>query len=251
MLPAIPNPLVRLWFDWYCGHALRSHFHRVHLYGDVPHDAGRPTLYVANHVGFWDPIVINHLIRRERPQAAFAMSDVVQVRRHPFFRRVGAFSVDRTRPRDGMRAVRHAADLLNGGPNAVVIFPQGGVQPADARPVRFEGGAARVLALAPAAAVVVVAVRYEFWTDQRPELLVDVSAGTSRDTDGLRRQLTERMDAVAAAGRAQRAARADAGRRAALDQRLGGAAPRLGVVGARLGISDPPSNGRRVGTVRA
>jgi hypothetical protein len=204
VLPALPNPLVRLWFDWYCGHALRKHFHRVHLYGDAPFDPARATLYVANHVGFWDPIVVDHLIRRTRPQPPFAMADLAQVRRHPFFRRVGAFSVDRTRPRDGMRAVRYAAQLLNGGPNAVLIFPQGGAEPADARPLRFETGVERILALAPTASVMVVALRYEFWTDQRPELLVDVSAGAGRTTGELQRQMTERLDALAAAGRERR-----------------------------------------------
>ena len=205
MLPATPNPMVRRWFDWYCGHALRRHFHRVHLYGDVPFDPARSTLYVSAHAGFWDPLVLNHLIRTRRPQPAFVMSDRVQVTKHPFFRRVGAFSVDRTSPRDGLRAVRYAAERLSEGPNAVVIYPQGGVRPPDERPVRFEGGTERVLRLAPAAAVVVVAVRYEFWLDQRPELLVDLSAGQSRETDGLREQLASRMDHLAAAGRARRA----------------------------------------------
>ncbi len=204
MLPATPSPIVRRWFGWYCRHALAKHFHRVHLYGDVRFDPGRPTLYVVGHVGFWDALVVNHLIRTRRPQPAFVMSDLVQVRKHPFFRRVGAFSVDRTSPRDGLRAVRYAAERLSDGPNAVVLFPQGGARPPDERPVRFEGGVQRILALAPAAAVVVVALRYEFWLDQRPELLVDLSTTAARDTAGLRDQLTERMDALAAAGRAYR-----------------------------------------------
>jgi 1-acyl-sn-glycerol-3-phosphate acyltransferase len=205
VLPAIPNPLVRLWFDWYCGHALRHHFHRVHLYGDVPFDPARSTLYVATHAGFWDPLVVNHLIRTRRRQPAYAMSELDAVRKHPFFRRVGAFTVDRTDRRDGLRAVRHAAELLNAGPSAVLVFPQAAVRPTDERPIRFERGVERILSLAPAADVVVVALRYEFWTDQRPELLVDVSAGTTRTAEGLRRQLTDRMDALAAAGRAYRA----------------------------------------------
>ena len=203
MLPAVPNPIVRAWFGWYCGHALRRHFSAVHVYGSVPFDPGRPTLYVANHVGFWDPIVLNRLIRVERPQPAFAMAELPQVVKHPFFRRAGAFSVDRTSARDGLRAVRYAADRLNDGA-AVVIFPQGAARPPDERPIRFEGGVERILSLTPSTAVVVVAVRYEFWLDQRPVALVDVSAGESRTTEGLRRQLTGRVDAVTAAGRERR-----------------------------------------------
>jgi hypothetical protein len=132
------------------------------------------------------------------------MTDLEQVKRHPFFRRVGAFSVDRSRPRDGMRAIRYAADLLNQRPCAVVIFPQGKIQPAGIRPLRFERGIDRLLKLSPQAAVVIVALRYEYWRDQRGELLVDLSEPTDRSADAIELQMADRLETLAAAGREHR-----------------------------------------------
>ena len=188
MLPARPNRLVMAWFDHWSRGALRRHFHRVHVYPETPgawesagaaFDPAVPRIYVANHSSFWDGVLLNHLVRRRqakpggrrRRQPLYCMIDEVQVRRHPFFRRLGGFSVDRTRPRDGLAALDYAANLLRGGAS-VVIFPQGAIRPNDERPLRFEPGVARLIERVPAARVVPVALRYEFWVEQRAEALV-------------------------------------------------------------------------------
>ena len=204
MLPATPSPIVSAWFGWYCRSALRKFFHRLHLFGDVPFEPGRSTLYVCNHASFWDALLMNHLIRTHRPQPAYCMADAVQVAKHPFFRRIGAFSVDRTSPRDGLRAVRYAADLLNRPPCAVVVFPQGEVEPADKRPLGFERGIDRILSAAPDCRVICVALRYEFWLEQRAEAMIDLTVAGQRTTTAIERQIAERVDTLAAAGRAWR-----------------------------------------------
>ncbi|HLL90503.1 MAG TPA: lysophospholipid acyltransferase family protein, partial [Tepidisphaeraceae bacterium] len=179
MLPAKPNALVQMWFDAWCRRALRAHFNRVHVYADPAAQAFDPAvshLYVANHASFWDGIVLNYWLRHRRRQRAYVMVDARQVAEHPFFRRIGGFSVDRGNPRDGLRAVRHAADLLNATPCAVVVFPQGQIQPADARPLSFEHGVSRIIERAPLARVVTVALRYEFWLEQRAEAMLSIAA---------------------------------------------------------------------------
>ena len=206
MLPVKPNALTQWWFDWYCGHAIRKHFHRLHQYGEVPFDPATPTLYVGNHSSFWDALAVNHLIHATRRQRAYCMADAVEVRKHPFFRRIGAFGVDRTSRLDGGRAIRYSVDLLAGGPCALVLFPQGKIRPNDERPLAFEPGVGRIIDGVAARGlrldVVLVALRYEFWLDQRPELLIDLSVPEERSPVGLERQLTERVDALASAGRA-------------------------------------------------
>ncbi len=202
MLKPVPNPFVQLWFNWYCRHALRKHFHRVYLYGDVPFDPNQSTLYISNHSSFWDPIALNFLLHHFRRQPAYCMSDQVQVRKHPFFRRVGAFSVDRANPRDGLRAIQFAAELLNQSPCAVVIYPQGKSEHNDIRPIKFERGIERIIELAPSANVVLVAMRYEFWLNQRPELMIDLSLARDRSIAAMEAQITSRLDTLRDAGRA-------------------------------------------------
>ena len=184
MLPATPGRLTIAWFDWWCRRALRASFNRVHLSLDAPQqwdafDPSVPRLYVPNHSSFWDGIVLNHLLRGgpRRAQPLYCMVDEAQARRHPFFRRAGAFGVNRASPRDAARSIDYAVNLLTGSPApAVIVFPQGQVRPVDARPMRFESGVGRIISRVPGLRVVPVGLRYEFWEDQRAETIVRVGA---------------------------------------------------------------------------
>lgn len=176
MLPAIPNVLVQVWFDAWCHHAMRKQFNRLHLFPQSEgawntFDPDVSRIYAVNHSSFWDGIILNHLIRRFRRQRTYCMIDEVQVRRHPFFRRVGGFSVNRENPRDGLRAIEYAAALLNASPCAVLLFPQGRIEHNDS-PLRLESGVARLIQSCPMARVVPVSLRYEFWIEQRAEVLI-------------------------------------------------------------------------------
>jgi len=189
MLPATLNPLVLKWFDGWCRGALRRAFHRVHVYGaDQLHfDRHRSHLYVANHSSFWYGIVLYHWLRAQRRQPIYCMIDEAQVREHPFFRRVGGFSIDRTNPRDGVLALDHAAKLLNDSPASVILFPQGEIRHNDARPLAFQSGVGQIVNQSPASCVVSVALRYEFWKEQRAEAMLmampaSIDSGASRHT---------------------------------------------------------------------
>ena len=195
MLEPTPNALVSRWFDWYCGYALRKYFHRVHLYGRVPFDPIRSTLYIGNHSAFWDALAVNGWLSLQRKQLRYCMVDADQVREHPFFRKIGGIAVERGRPRDALRAIDYAADRLNASPCAVVIFPQGKIEPSRKRPLGFERGVGRLLSLTTCD-IVLVALHYEFWIEQRPELLMDVSTTTERDAGAIEALLTARVDTL-------------------------------------------------------
>ncbi|MGF1634486.1 MAG: lysophospholipid acyltransferase family protein [Phycisphaerae bacterium] len=206
MLPAKPNPLVTWWFDRWCATNLHNSFSAIRLYGDLaPLAAGVPTLLVANHVSFWDGIVLNWLLRKHSRLPRYCMIDERQVIEHPFFRRIGGFSVRRGDPRDGLAAMAYARQRL-AEPAVVVIFPQGRIVPIRRRPLAFERGVGRLLEAAAAAQVLLVALHYEFWEEQRPELLVriekqpDMAAmPRSRRPQMLETRLGELLDELEAA----------------------------------------------------
>ena len=178
-MPAWHNPVVGAWFDWYCRHALRRHFYAVREYGEAGPTPGRigPRLVVAaTHASFWDGIVLNWWLRRLGWRRRWCVVDAVQVRKHPFFRRIGGFGVERHDPADGRRAVRYAAARLAEAdeetPAALVIFPQGRIVPPR---LAFEAEAgAWLIARAADAPLLPLALAYEFWEEQRPELLIGV-----------------------------------------------------------------------------
>ena len=124
-------------------------------------------LLCAIHVAFWDGFVAE-LVSWRAGLAARAWMLASQLRRHPQLAWIGAFGAEED-ARDGARALRHAARLLDRPGRAVWLFPQGRQRPQWARPLGFKGGAALLARRVPGAAVVPVALHYELGERERPE----------------------------------------------------------------------------------
>lgn len=157
--------------------SLRRMFHRVALAGPSPPPWNLPVLVYLNHVSWWDGYLVfllsDELWRRE----AFIMMEEPQLRRYGFFRYCGAFSVDRSDPREGMRSVAYAAGLLRGNPGRLMwIFPQGVITPNDRRPLETFAGAAHIAKRAAPLCCIPIALRYEFGGEQHPEALIRIGA---------------------------------------------------------------------------
>ena len=154
--------------------SLRRAFHRVAI--SAPHGedwSTLPTIFYANHVSWWDGYMAFFLTDERWHVEGYLMMEEPQLRRYRFFQRCGCFSVDRHDPREGMRSVAYAAQLLQDRPGRVMwIFPQGEIVPNDRRPLVTYAGAAHVARRAAPVRCVPVALRFEFFGEQRPEALI-------------------------------------------------------------------------------
>ncbi|MBA2340785.1 MAG: 1-acyl-sn-glycerol-3-phosphate acyltransferase [Pyrinomonadaceae bacterium] len=128
-----------------------------------------PLVLYANHSSWWDGLVA-FAISRYCKLDAYAMMEERQLREYPFHRKIGAFSVVREKPREALRSIHYASELLRNTNRAVWIFPQGETQPNDARPLRLYTGAARIIERTGNLLAVPVAIRYEFLDDFKPEI---------------------------------------------------------------------------------
>lgn len=137
-----------------------------------------PLIFLGNHTAWWDGLVVFHLFRTELGLDTIALMDAGNLRRVPFFTRIGGFGVERGDPRDVLRGLRHAARHLDQPGRAVVVFPQGRERPVTARPLGFQRGAERLGAMARGAAIVPFALRYEHGAVERPA--VHVALGEPR-----------------------------------------------------------------------
>lgn len=181
---------------------LRRSFHAVRVSGldEVRRAAaGSPLLFLGNHTAWWDGLVVFHLFACELRLDTIALMDAANLRRAPFFTRIGGFGVERDDPRDVLRALRHAARHLDRPGRAVVVFPQGRERPVTARPLGFQRGAERLAAMARgAAAIVPFALRYEHGAVERPT--VHVALGAPRrdlpDTGAVEREVTRLLDGI-------------------------------------------------------
>jgi len=199
MIPANKNKVSERVFARINRRMLRRHFHAVHCAG-MEHvqqlDRSRPIILFGNHSCWWDGLLEFFFSHEVFGFDAFLMMEEKQMARYKFFRWIGAFSVNRDSPRDGVASLQYAASLFD-RPNRVLwIYPQGVMRPNDYRPLGFYRGVSRLPGMLGGAQVVPVAHRYEFLMQQRPEAFT--LFGTPLDCGGSEdaKQLAERLETL-------------------------------------------------------
>ncbi|MGI9035623.1 MAG: lysophospholipid acyltransferase family protein [Pyrinomonadaceae bacterium] len=135
-----------------------------------------PFVIYANHSSWWDGLAAFEISRAARLDA-FLMMEERQLKKLRLFRRLGAFSVVRKSPRQAIRSVNYAAELLKENPSRCLwIFPQGEILRNDLRPLKFFQGLSRVVEKCGKCAALSVALRYEFFGNFKPEILVKINS---------------------------------------------------------------------------
>ncbi len=162
------GPLGWAWIryvDW----RLDRTFRGVWLSGALP-VGDRPVLFYANHPGWWDGFAF-HRLTRAHGLDGYCLMEEKNLARFPFLARLGAFSIRKRDPRSALETLRFAAKLLSRPRSALVVFPTGELDPTARPPFRLERGV-EVLARASGALCLPLGLRYGFFVDERPELLV-------------------------------------------------------------------------------
>lgn len=178
MIEANKSRWFSAWFARHCERRLRSSFEELRVHGlEHLEQAGAlgPVLIVSNHTAWWDPLVAIYLTQRLLRLDSYAMMDAKNLRKLPFFAKVGAFGVDLDQPSDRGRSVRYAARLLRSGSRVLWIFAQGDERPIT-EPLQFQPGSTAIARLASNASVVPVALRYEMGNVERPRALISIGA---------------------------------------------------------------------------
>lgn len=205
MISAEQAPAFRALFDFYNRrYLLPRAFRSVGLYGTL--DAGiereRPVLYIANHSSWWDGLLLYHLWRRSGEHNHYVMMDEAQLSEYRFFRKLGAYSVDKSAAGASRASLRYTERLLGEGAR-VWLFPQGDIRHLESRPLELQRGAAHLLRRVPHTAVVPVTFYYTSGLHSKPEVSLVVGQPLIQDwaaSDGaattllLHGRLTEQLD---------------------------------------------------------
>jgi len=133
----------------------------------------RPVILFCNHTNWWDGLIIYLLTRQMRHKAVYCMMEEKQLKHYRFFTWLGAFSVDLSSPLRSAASLRYAQRLLQKKETAIWIFPQGRIARPN-EPVEIKPGTDYLAQSSPHALLVPVAMRYDFFREDRPNCLIEI-----------------------------------------------------------------------------
>lgn len=180
---------LRAWL-WaaYVRWAVRRAFRGVWVDGAAPTGDGS-LLFYANHPGWWDGFVF-HQLTQHWGLDGYCVMEEAQLMRFPFLRRLGAFSIVKTKP---LESVRYTNRLLKQQKSAVIIFPEGELSHEPRLKPLMRG--VEMLAEHSGARCVPLGIRYAFLDDRKPDIFVSVGeAHAAESLQSMRERLQGQVD---------------------------------------------------------
>lgn len=205
MIEANKNIAIERMFDLYNKLIMKKQFSKIHLKGSDnirKRNINLPTIMFGNHSNWWDGFMAFYLSFSMWKTDQYLMMDIKQMRKYKFFRRIGAFSVNRESARESYESIMYAAELLKKKDTMLWIYPQGEMLPNDKRPLKLQNGLAKLIEMNADVNLFPVVLNYEFIMEQRPEVFINISESITVDkkltkqkkTDCFNKILTELLD---------------------------------------------------------
>ncbi|MFD1017967.1 lysophospholipid acyltransferase family protein [Thalassobacillus hwangdonensis] len=168
MIPANKSRLIEWGFKRFNRFFLNHHFQSIHLLQESRNIYPQKTLYLVNHSSWWDPLVIYYLNDKLIKSDGYGMMHENGIERFPFFKKIGAFSINPDKPKDMIHSINYAVERLNGG--TVWIFPQGKERHNDIRPLGFQSGVAHIIRKQPDIRIVPLSITYTIGHTRKPDI---------------------------------------------------------------------------------
>lgn len=171
MIPAKKSKQFDYFFHQFNKRFLRFHFKGIYYaMGEHASLPPSPALYIVNHSTWWDALVVFHLNQVITKQESYVMMHEKGIREFPFFRKIGAFSVNRDNPKDIVRSMNYAKERLKDG-KTLWLFPQGDERHLEIRPLGFLPGAVHITKNTDIP-IVPVCLYYTFTGERKPEVYI-------------------------------------------------------------------------------
>lgn len=177
-IPAKKSTLFTKAFRIYTKLLFKRRFKRVWLKQEYEPCSESKTVYFLNHHSWWDGLIPLMLNEYQFHQQARAMMEDKQMKRYSFFRKIGAFSVNRDDPRKAITSLRYAVHLFQKENACLFIYPEGTITPAGSK-IQFEGGLAWLHSKLPNVDFVPIGIYMHTIRHDKPELHLHIGSPVS------------------------------------------------------------------------
>lgn len=173
MIQSKNNPFARLIFNNYIDRLLRKNFSSFYLCNEYPIlNLNESVLITPNHFSWWDGFFIDYVIRMETNLDLRIMMLAEQLKKYWFFKYVGAFSIDPNNPFAIKDSINYTRKLISEKDNALIIYPQGEIEPFDKRPLSIKKGISLMLKISNNINVIPAAFKITFSNEKLPAIFL-------------------------------------------------------------------------------
>ncbi|MGC6510199.1 MAG: lysophospholipid acyltransferase family protein [Myxococcota bacterium] len=151
-----------------------------------------PVIFAPNHVAWWDSMLLLCL-EDALMSEGFAIMDQNNLKKLPFFKWLGAIGIQKSQPKQAIKDLRRAAEVLTGPRRSLWIFPQGYQRPSHLRPLKFKAGVVK-LARWTQCPVVPVSIQYAYREAEVPSACFHFGSPLSHDEPELLTQLEHAVE---------------------------------------------------------
>ncbi|MFC7321373.1 lysophospholipid acyltransferase family protein [Halobacillus campisalis] len=173
MLKADKNNFILWGFTRFNRKFLKHHFHNIYVKNSTKKPMNKRTLFMVNHSSWWDSLVIFFLNEQIIRSDAYGMMHEEGIRRFPFFRKIGMYSINTDDRKHLLESLRYSVDLLHHD-KTVWIFPQGEEQHLEKRPLGFYSGASYISQKVEQLSIVQVSIYYSMEHHKKPNLYIHI-----------------------------------------------------------------------------
>ena len=177
MLRANKNRILGKIFSIYNRNLLKRYFNDFRIEGLsnlINENIHSPLIIYCNHSTWWDGLIAFEISETSGSDSYFLMEEK-HLKKYPFFRKLGAFSVVRENSREMLKSINYAAAILSESSNKTLwIFPQGEILPNDLRPIIFFNGLSRIIEKIGECSTASLSMRLEFSGNIKPDIFVKI-----------------------------------------------------------------------------
>ena len=173
-IPANESRPVIWFFERYTEWLLRRRFKQVWVKQKYTPGPTSKTVYFLNHNMWWDGLLPLYLNRHFFHQNARALMEDKQMKQHPFFSKIGAFSINLEDPRSALRSLRYAVESMQRDQACLFIYPEGKITPVSGQKPEFKKGLAWLYQQLPDIDFVPIGIYPHFMRNDKPELYFSI-----------------------------------------------------------------------------